>query len=85
MGDKGVETGQHVVWAFSAGERVSRDESDVAVITNDAGQRDGVEVSPLSAGEYSLPLPPKPQKTKTDLTFLSCRINLCLVDDKQRI
>lgn len=53
--------------------------SDVAVVTNDAGQRDGVEVSPLGAGEHAFPLPPKPRETKTNLDSPSCIIIIVIL------
>lgn len=42
----------------------------MAVVADDAGQRDGVEVSLLGTGEHSFPLPPKPQGTKIWISLL---------------
>lgn len=39
----------------------------MAVVADDAGQRDGVQPSPLGVGEHAFSLPPKPQETKTEL------------------
>lgn len=75
MRDERVGTGQHVLRALGAGKRISRNKSDVGVVTNDAGQRDGVEVSLLGAGEHSVPLPPKPQSTDT-FKLLHCSFTL---------
>lgn len=69
MGDQRVRTGQHVLRPLGARERVRGDMSDVAVVTNDSGQRDAVQVSPLGAGEHSFPLPPKPAETKRNLSL----------------
>lgn len=39
---------------------------DVAVVTNDAGQGDVVQVSPLGSGEDAVLLPPEPGRKKTN-------------------
>lgn len=65
-----VGTGQHVLRTLSPWEGVSRDQRDVSVVTNDAGQRDSTKLSSLGAGKHFVSLPPEPQKTKTYL-FLS--------------
>lgn len=75
VGDERVWTDQHVLRPLDAWERVSGDVSDVAIVTNDAGQRDITEVFPLGAGEHAFPLPPKPQETKTQLDFSSLHHN----------
>lgn len=54
--------GQHVLRPLGAGEGVGGDASDVAVVADDAGQRDGAQVPPLGAAEHAFPLPPKPPR-----------------------
>lgn len=62
MRDEWVGTGQHVLRALGAGEGVSGDVCNVAVVTYDARKRDSVEVSPLGAGKHPFSLPPEPER-----------------------
>lgn len=48
----------------------------MAVVTNDAGQRDAVEVSPLQAGENTFSFPPEPQERKRTVQFLFLHDNI---------
>lgn len=41
----------------------------MAVVTDDAGQRDGAEAFPLSFGEDALLLPPEPSAERATVTF----------------
>lgn len=52
--------GQHVLRPLGAGEGISWNASDVAVVADDAGQGDGAQVCPLGGAEHTFPLPPKP-------------------------
>lgn len=61
--DERMRAGQHVLRPLGAREGVGGDPSDVAVVADDAGQRDSVKASPLGAGEHAFPLPPKPSSS----------------------
>lgn len=56
-----MRAGQHVLRPLGAGKRVSRDASDVTVVTDNAGQRDGAQVSPLGGAEHAFLFPPEPR------------------------